>query len=117
MVLLQLSCPSTITAHPYGFLGAAVCSAPLWAPAQASLEAMEMFSPQSILHQGVPSTPCRALSCSLLDAPQLFGWRKQQPQSLCTLQPCGSPSQPFQRPLSRLKLDIGPNPSRALCLP
>lgn len=69
MVLLQLSCPSTITAHPYGFLGAAVCSTPLWEPAQASLEATEMFSPQSILHQGVPSTPCRALSCSLLDAP------------------------------------------------
>lgn len=69
----------------------------------ASLEAVEMFSPQSIPQQGVPSTLCRASSfgfpsllvpTSSFDVPQLSGWRRHQPWSLSTLQPYGSSSHP-----------------------
>lgn len=69
----------------------------------ASLEAVDTFSPQSILQQGVPGTLCRASSfgfpsllvpTSSFDVPQLFGWRRQQPWSLSTLQPHGSSSHP-----------------------
>lgn len=45
-----------------------------------------MLSPQNILQQGVPCTPCCFLSQFLpqvpFDAPQYFGCRRQRPQSL-----------------------------------
>lgn len=54
----------------------------------ASLEASGMLSPQNILQQGVPCTPCCFLSRFLpqvpFDAPQYFGCRRQRPQFLAS---------------------------------